>query len=275
MSELIDAHHHLIYPDRVGYPDLAQHMPAIHRRFGTADLAPLLADAGVTATICVQAANDDAETALLLEVARKVDWMIGVVGWVPLHDAEVTRRTLDRFDDPALVGIRYLIHREPDPGWLSTAPVLDALRVLSEHDLVFELVALAKGHLDNAPSVVEAVPDLDLVIDHLGGPNVRGGRWEPWATLMARAAEHPRCTVKLSGLDPIEGGVEPYRRYVDHVMEHFGAERVMWASNWPATRLGTGYRQTLDDARSLVPGLSSSDRDAVFAENAARVYRRR
>src|SRR5690606_11805345 len=121
------------------------------------------------------------------------------------HDAEVTRRTLDRFDDPNLVGVRHLIHREPDPAWLQTEPVIDALRVLASRGLVYELVALAKGHLDNAPKLIEAVPALDLVIDHLGGPNVRKQRWEPWATLMARAAEHSRCTVKMSGLDPIDG----------------------------------------------------------------------
>lgn len=272
MSELIDAHHHLLYPDRIRYPDIARHMEAIHRPFLPGDLAPLLAEAGVRGTICVQAANDLDETELLLAVAREVGWMLGVVGWLPIHDAEATRRALDRFDDPLLVGSRFLIHREPDPSWLSSGPVLEALQVLAERDLVYELVALAKGHLDNAPAVIERVPELDLVIDHLGGPNVRGGRWEPWASLMAHAAEHPRCTVKLSGLDPVDGSIEGYRRHVEHVLEHFGPDRVMWASNWPATRFGDGYRVMLDDARSFLSALSPMELDAVLGGNARRVY---
>jgi L-fuconolactonase len=273
VSEVIDAHHHLVYPDRVGYPDLATHMAAIHRSFTPADLAPLLDEAGVDATICVQAANDEAETALLLEVAHEVEWVLGVVGWLPVHDPEATRRALDRFDDPVLVGCRYLIHRQPDPSWLSSDAVVESLGVLAGAGLAYELVALAKGHLDNAPEVLDRVPDLDLVIDHLGGPHVRGGRWEPWASIMASAAQHPRCTVKLSGLDPIDGTVAPYRPYVDHVLEHFGPDRVMWASNWPATRLGDGYRVMLDDARGFLAGLSPAETDAVLGANARRVYR--
>ena len=102
---------------------------------------------------------------------------------------------------------------------------------------------------------------------------MRGGRWEPWASIMAAAAQHPRCTVKLSGLDPVDGSVEVYRPYVDHVLEHFGPDRVMWASNWPATRFGDGYRVMLDDARSFLGGLSDAEVDAVLGANARRVFR--
>lgn len=272
-TEVIDAHHHLIYPDRLAYPDIARHMAAIHRPFTPEDLAPLLAEAGVDGTICVQAANDEAETALLLEVAHEVEWVLGVVGWLPIHDPEATRRALERFDDPHLRGCRYLIHREPDPAWLQRDAVIESLSVLATAGLVYELVALVKGHLDNAPAVLERVPDLDLVIDHLGGPNVRGARWEPWASIMAAAAQHPRCTVKLSGLDPVDGSAAAYRPYVDHVLEHFGPDRVMWASNWPATRFGDGYSVMLDDARPFLGGLSIDERDAVLGANARRVFR--
>lgn len=269
---MIDAHHHLVFPDRVPYPDLETHMPAIHRHIGPEQLAPLLADAGVTGTICVQATNHDDETALLLDLAARIEWLLGVVGWVPLHDPDITAKALDRHDDPALVGVRYLIHREPDPAWLSTPTVLASLQVLADRGLVYELVALGKGHLDNLRAIIENVPELTLVIDHLGGPNVRGGRWEPWASLMAEAAQHPRCAVKLSGLDPVDSSVEPYRRYVEHVLEHFGPSRVMWASNWPATRLGDGYRVMLDDALALLRPLSGDELDAVLGANARRVY---
>lgn len=270
--EVIDAHHHLVFPQHVAYPDLAEHMPAIHRRVEPGELEPLLADARVDGTICVQATNDERETTLLLDVAREHDWLRAVVGWIPLHDPDAAGDALDRVASPVLVGVRHLIHREPDPAWLAAEPVLASLRLLAERSMVYELVALAKGHLDNALPIVEHVPELTLVIDHLGGPYVRGDRWEPWASLMGATAQHPRCAVKLSGLDPIDGSVEPYRRYVEHVVEVFGAERVMWASNWPATRLGAGYRAMLDDALDLLPELTPDERAAVFGANARRVY---
>jgi L-fuconolactonase len=272
IGPVIDAHHHLVFPERVGYPDIARAMPEIHRTFAAEDLAPLLSEAGVDGTIVVQAANDLAETALLLEQARQHEWIRGVVGWVPLDDPVLTSEAVADVGDPMLRGVRYLLHRESDPRWLSTPARLDALRVLAENSLVFDVLTLAKGHLDNVPTVIEEVPELTLVIDHLGSPYVRGGRWEPWASLMSAAAQHERCFVKYSSLDPIDGSIEQHRPYVEHVFTEFGAERVMWASNWPATRLGESYRQMLDDARSLLPRGAEPMTDAVFGDNARRIY---
>jgi L-fuconolactonase len=92
---------------------------------------------------------------------------------------------------------------------------------------------------------------------------------------MSEAARRPNCVVKYSGLDPLDDGtVDAWRPYVDHVFEQFGAERVLWASNWPATRLGAdgSYQQIVDDSRRLLPSLAPSALDAVFGDNAERVY---
>jgi L-fuconolactonase len=270
---VIDAHQHFFYPSRVAYPDVERHMAAIHRTITPADLRPQLDATGVDGTVLVQAANDLAETDLLIGIAAEHAWVRAVVGWVPLGDADAAAAALDAVPADALRGIRTLLHREPDPAWICAPERIDALRVLAARGLVFDLVTLAKGHLDNAPRIVEAVPELTVVVDHLGSPHVRGGRWEPWASLMRDVAQHDRCHVKFSGLDPLDDGrVEAYRPYVDHVFEHFGPARVLWASNWPATRLGGSYRQIVDDSLALLPGLSSTEVDAVLDGNARRVY---
>jgi L-fuconolactonase len=272
IGRVIDAHHHLLDPARVAYPDIERVMPEINQTFSAADLAPLLSEARVDGTIVVQAANEMAETSMLLDLARRTDWIRGVVGWVPLQDADATAAAIAKVDDERLLGVRTLLHRESDPQWLSAPARLDALRVLAECSLVFDALTLAKGHLDNIPTVLERVPELTLVIDHLGSPFVRGDRWEPWASLMSAAAQHERCFVKYSSLDPIDGSVEPLRPYVEHVFSEFGTDRVMWASNWPATRRGASYRAMLDDARALLPRGAESEIDAVFGDNARRVY---
>ena len=118
---------------------------------------------------------------------------------------------------------------------------------------MYELVALAKGHLENALTIAEQLPELRLVIDHLGGPYVRGKRWQPWASIMSELAQHSRCVIKYSGLDPVEGSVDDYRPYVDHIFDQFPPDRIMWASNWPASRLGESYQLLLDDALRLLP----------------------
>jgi L-fuconolactonase len=269
---VIDAHHHLVFTDRVSYPDLERAMPEINRMLVPEDLEPQLRAAGVDETILVQAANDLAETGLLLEVAAQRPWVRGVVGWIPLETPEIAAGALAQVATPELVGIRYLIHREPDPAWLSAPPRLDSLRLLAMEGLVYELVALAKGHLENALTIAEQVPDLTLVVDHLGGPYVRGNRWEPWASLMAELAGSSRCIVKYSGLDPVEKSVEAYRPYVDFVFEQFGPERIMWASNWPATRLGGAYQLIVEDSLQLLPNLTPTEREQVFDGTARRTY---
>jgi L-fuconolactonase len=270
---VIDAHQHFVFPDRVRYPDLEQAMPEINRRLAPADLEPQLRAAGVDGTVLVQAANDSAETALMLEVAAETPWVYGVVGWLPLETPDAAAGALAGVAaHPKLVGIRYLIHREPDPAWLSAPARIEALRLLAREGLVYEMVALAKGHLENALTIAEQIPELSLVIDHLGGPYVRGNRWEPWASIMSELAQHRRCVVKYSGLDPVDGSVEMYKPYVDHVFEQFPAERIMWASNWPASRLGESYQLLVDDSLRLLPDLTSVDRSEVFETTARRTY---
>jgi L-fuconolactonase len=272
IAYVIDAHQHFVFPDRVSYPDLERAMPQINRMLVPADLEPQLRAAKVDGTILVQAANDLAETRVLLDVVAEIAWVLGAVGWIPLESPAAAAAELAKFTGPELVGVRYLIHREPDPEWLSAPPRLDALRLLADQHLVYELVALAKGHLDNALTIAERIPELTLVIDHLGGPNVRGNRWEPWASIMSRLAEHSGCIVKYSGLDPVEGSTSGYRPYVDFVFEHFGPERIMWASNWPASRLGDSYQLLVDDSLRLLPSLTPAERDQVFDRTARRTY---
>ena len=84
----------------------------------------------------MQAANDPAETALMLEVAARTPWVLGVVGWVPLETPEAAATALAEIaGNPKLVGIRYLIHRESDPGWLSAPARIEALRYWRSRDL--------------------------------------------------------------------------------------------------------------------------------------------
>ena len=135
----------------------------------------------------------------------------------------------------------------------------------------------------NDPARFEAVlataarrPGLRVVIDHLGRPPVESGGWEPWATLVARAAALPNTAVKLSaGLDVVLGwrwSTEGLRRYADHVLHLFGPARVMAASNWPVSGVAGGYGAIWQGNRDLLAGLGAGDRAVVLGGTAARVF---
>ena len=119
--------------------------------------------------------------------------------------------------------------------------------------------------------------DLPVVINHLGRPPVPDQGWEPWAGLIARAAECPNVSMKLSaGLDIVmrwRWSTDGIRRYVDHVLDRFGPDRVMAASNWPVILLGGSYAEVWRGITDLVSGLSASERAAVLGGTAERIYR--
>jgi L-fuconolactonase len=276
VSTVVDAHHHFLDPDRIDYPFL-RFLPQLARRLDAADLTPLVREAGVAATVAVQASDSLAETEFLLAQASGAEFVAGVVGWVPLADPRAAERALDRFaDHPGrLVGIRHLIHDEADPDWVVQPRVLESLALLAERGLAFDLSAFQPRHLEHVGTFAERVPELRVVVCHYGMPRVDQEQWEPWASTFAAAARNPNAWVKISGLDLFLGGPDPERTrpYFEHALACFGPERMLWASNWPVSLQLRGYRELLDAARVPLAALDARARDAVLGDNARRVYR--
>ena len=275
---IVDAHHHLLDPARVNYPFL-EFLPELRQFLGHADFAEVIAPAGIDATVCVQAADCEDETAFLLDQQRESSRIAGVVGWVPLTDPEATARSLARHRAAGskLVGIRHLIHDEADEDWVVQPKVLESLQLLAEAEIAFDLSAFTPRHLEHVPTLTSAAPELDLILCHFGMPaaNDDGAHWEPWASRFAEAARHERCVVKISGLDMYRGGcdVERFQPYFDYALDRFGAERMIWASNWPVSLRLQGYGELLDTAREALRQCSAAERDSIFGGNANRIYR--
>ncbi|MBO0827493.1 MAG: amidohydrolase family protein [Streptosporangiales bacterium] len=274
---VIDAHQHFWDLDRVAYPWLTPRSGTIYRTFEPQELAPQLAAAGVDATVLVQAANSFDDTEAMLDNAGRHPFIAAVVGWVPLERPDEAASAAVRFArDPVFTGVRHLIHDEPDPDWVVRDDVVGGLQVLVEHDLSFDLVALTR-HLRHVPTLAERVPGLRMVIDHLAKPPIRERGWEPWASLLASAADCPGVYAKISGLntaaDPETWTADDLRPYVDHAIEVFGTDRLMFGSDWPVATLAGDYAKVWAETNALLAGLSADERAAVLGGNAARFYR--
>ena len=233
--------------------------------------------ARVDGTILMQSLNDAEETAELLELAAATAWIRGVVGWVPLAGPDTVARALDALTGTdKLVGIRHLINFETDPTWLLHPHVQESIGVIAERGLVFDTVPNDPARFEAVLATAEHRPELRVAIDHLGRPPVETDGWEPWATLVARAAELPNVSIKLSvGLDLVLGwawSAEKLRRYSDHVLELFGASRVMAASNWPVSVLAGSYTETWSGIRTVIGDLDPADQTRVLGETARAVF---
>jgi L-fuconolactonase len=276
---IVDAHHHLWDPARREYDWMTGPYAALRRPYTNEDLVRETASLGVTATVAVQAATVSEETVELLAWADDPRSPVtGVVGWVDLTVPDVAGRIAalrERSGGRRLVGIRHPVHDEPDDGWLLRPDVLTGLEEVAAAGLCYDLL-LRPAHLPIAAELAQRLPALPLVLDHGAKPDIASGAWEPWSRQLAALARHQQVRCKLSGLVTEAHWrtwhPEDLRRYADRLLELFGPSRLMFGSDWPVCTLAASYREVLALARETVAGLGESERAAVLAGTAVKVY---
>jgi L-fuconolactonase len=275
---ILDAHQHFWNLDRVSYPWLTADYGPIFRTFEEGDLQSHLDECGVDGTVLVQSMDSFEDTDYMLEVAGRWPRVRAVVGWVPLTKAEEAATALDRYQrEPRFVGVRHLIHEDPDPDWLLRPDVGEGLALLAERGLSFDVVAVLPRHLEHVPVLAARYPGLRLVIDHLAKPPIKDKGWEPWAGLISAAAEHPNVYAKVSGLNTAADwstwSADDLRPYVDHAVEKFGARRLMFGGDWPVAVLAGDYVKVFRETERLLGDLDPSDRARILGGTAAEFYR--
>lgn len=298
---MIDAHHHLWdlsarrHDWLMGGQTWASddELAELRRSFTLSDLAPLAAAAGVTGTVVIQTAAEPWETPDLLALAAGRDpyeaaaagvpppslsgsLLAGVVGWTDVAELDVPDAVARLRELPGgefLCGIRHPVLSEPDPDWLARPAVLQGLQALAAAGLSFDVVTLPE-QLPAAVTAARSVPELTMVLDHLGNPPVDAGpdAAEPWAAAIRGLAALPNVTCKLSGAHSSPVRAADLRPYYETVLTAFGPDRLMFGTDWPVCTLGGTYAQMCELYQELIGQLSPAERDAIFDGTARRVY---
>jgi L-fuconolactonase len=274
---MIDAHHHLWDPSRREYPWMVgEALDPIRRPYTVDDLRKVTDAAGVRATVLVQTVSSREETEEFLDTAAAEPVIAGVVGWVDLIAADVADQLAALAERGPLVGLRHQVEDEADADWLARPDVLRGLAAVGAAGLTYDLL-VRLDQFDAARAAVDGLPEVSFVLDHAGKPPISQGLWEPWASELASLAERPNVYCKFSGLvtaaDWTEWRVGHLRRHAEHVLDSFGAERLMFGSDWPVCELAASYQVVRDAAMSLTGPLSDAERLKVFQLTAARAYR--
>jgi L-fuconolactonase len=275
---IVDAHHHFWDPARADYPWLTDELAAIRRTFTPDDLAPLIAVAGIDATVLVQTRSSLDETREFLATAAATPFIRGVVGWVDLTDpgiADVLDELRDGTDGDWLVGIRHQVHDEPDPAWLLRPDVARGLRAVRDAGLAYDLLVRSR-ELPAALEIVRQVPDLRFVIDHLAKPPIKDGVMQPWADLMRPFGALDNAWCKVSGMvteaDWTAWQPTDLAPYVRHILDVFGPDRLLFGSDWPVCLLAATYQRVVDATRAALGALTPAESAAVFGGTASEVY---
>ena len=273
----IDAHQHFWDLNRLSYAWMpADPSSPLRRDYFPEHLRPILARNKFQGCVAVQAATSPDEAPWLLGLADEYPFILGVVGWVDLTDDRLGNRLDELQRHPRFKGVRHPVHDEPEDRWLLRSDVIAGLKELERRDLPYDLL-LRPQHLQLIPALVDKVPKLRMVIDHIAKPDIRNKAWEPWAADMGRAAEFAQIQVKLSGMiteakwDSWKS--DDLRPYVRHVLELFGFDRCMFGSDWPVCRLAGSWKEVLAGFTQAHGPIDKDLRVKLTGENAARFYK--
>ena len=250
---VVDAHLHLWRrePGRYAWLD-TKGVDLIAHTWDAEDARSALAPTPVDHVVLVQAENSHADTRDMLAAADEWDAVAGVVAWAPLAD------DLEGLpDDPRIVGVRHLNHDEPDPAWLARPEHLQGLAQVAARRLTFDVVGVTERHLRDAAAIAKALPELTVIVDHLGSPPIAQQGWEPWASAVTAVAEQPNTFMKVSGLSTLAGDhytAAGIARYLEHARELFGEARLMYGGDWPVCRLAATYEEMWRVVREATQG---------------------
>ncbi len=272
---IVDSHQHFWRYDPEAYDWIGDELAAIRRDFLPADLAREIAAAGVEAVVSVQARQTLVETRWLLELAEANEFIVGVVGWVPLVSPSVGDTLAELAANPRLRGVRHVLQGEADPDFAARPDFNRGLATLRRLGLAYDVLVYER-QLPAAIALVDRHPDQVFVVDHVAKPRIRDGVLAPWRERMHELARRPNAFCKLSGM-VTEADLRAWTRetlepYAEVVLEAFGPSRVMFGSDWPVCLAACPYSRWLATVRELCAGLSAGERESVLGGTARNAY---
>lgn len=272
----LDSHQHFWHYNSAEHVWMSDQMGSLKRDFLPTDLQPLLSAMGFDGSVSVQARQNLEETEWLLELADTYDYIVGVVGWVDLCSEELPKQ-LERFaKNPKLVGVRHVIHDEPDDSFMLRPDFRRGISRLRDFDLTYDLL-LFPDHILRAVKLAGEFPEQPFVLDHIAKPRIADGLLSPWREDLIELAKFPNVFCKLSGMVTEakwrNWQSSNFYRYLDVVFEAFGADRVMIGSDWPVCTLSGDYESTMTIVLDYIQQFPLPICAGILGENCSHFYR--
>lgn len=231
----------------------------------------------VDGVISVQARQSVEETSWLLSMANSHDWILGVIGWLPLASPSVCE-TMARFrHEGKLCGLRHVVQDEQEDGFLTRSEFNNGIQAMKEYGWTYDLLIYAR-QIPFAIPFVDRHPSQVFVLDHIAKPTIQSGiHDETWDRNFRELAKRPNVFCKFSGVvtEVRDTGwsLPQIQRYWDTAIESFGPERLMFGTDWPVCLLKASYAAWESTVSTLASKLSETEQAKFWTKNAIQAYR--
>jgi L-fuconolactonase len=279
-SAVIDAHLHLWDTNVIRYPWLDDNA-LLNRPYLIDDYCAATESLPIEAMVFIQCEAEPAafeREAAWVSRQAKIDPRIrGMVAWAPLEKGYAVTEELTRLRQyDILRGIRRIIQFEPDPDFCLRAGFIDGVRSLKEFGLSFD-ICVAHHQMGSILKFVERVPEVQMILDHLGKPPIRAGKMSPWVEQLRALARFPHVMCKISGATteahPLHWTPDQLKPYIDAAIEAFGFKRILFGGDWPVSTQAVQYERWVSMLDDILAGVDTEDQHKFWRENAIRVYR--
>ncbi len=272
--DIVDTHLHLVYLDRFSYPWLGG-VPALNRDFTLETYRPQAEAAGIAQAIHMEVDVAEADQMRETEFVTALgDPVVAAISSCRPEHADFPAQLEKRAANPKVRGLRRILHTSPDA--LSQAPLFtENLKRLAALKMSFDICVQAR-QLPLALKIARACPDVQFILDHCGVPLVKDRAFDPWRADIKALAAAPNLACKISGIVAYADTgwtADDLRPFVEHVIESFGWDRVVWGSDWPVCTLTADLGRWVAATRTIIAGESSANRAKLLNGNARRIYR--
>jgi predicted TIM-barrel fold metal-dependent hydrolase len=225
----------------------------------------------------VDPTQQQAEADYVAELCRRREGPLAAAVISGRPTAENFRRYIAPFKNhPHIRGLRQVLHGESTPpGYCLQEPFIAGIRSLGELGLSFDLCMRA-AELPDAAKLIDACPGTLFILDHCGNADVKQKDRTAWQRDMTAVARRKNVVGKVSGIvasAPAGWTVDDLAPIVNHTLDVFGPDRVMFGGDWPVCTLAATYKQWFDALGQIVSNRPESEQRKLFYDNAVKHYR--
>jgi L-fuconolactonase len=274
---IIDTHVHLWDKDGLEYPWLAD-IPALNRNFLPGDYSRACGNITVEGAVFMQCevltSQSMDEARWVAALAKETPGIKAIVPWAPLEQGEHAREHIEKLIQyPLVKGIRRIIQFEKNPEFCIQPDFIRGVQMLADYSLSFD-ICISHVQMANSIRMVSQCAGVTFILDHIGKPDIKNHIFEPWATHLKRFSEFPNVYCKISGViteaDHEKWTKEDLKPYIEHVLNCFGFDRVIYGGDWPVVTTAGKYTQWVEALEWAISGCSEDELRKLFHDNVSR-----